>query len=115
MSAISTDNNQIIDDQGNLDEEENHNKTNTNGAAKKPESRRGKLIVQSFQLARNCKPPRKFGCVGCPLKFGSNKELNDHFKSTHPLLTCSDCCALFTTPCAFEKTQIQTLRIYVRV
>ena len=45
VSAINTDNNQKTDDQGDLDEEENHNETNTNGADKKPESKKGKLIV----------------------------------------------------------------------
>ena len=33
----------------------------------------------------------------------NNKELNDHFKNSHPPLTCSDCKKLFSTPSAFEK------------
>ena len=46
--------------------------------------RKGKLVVHSFQLARNYKPKCKFSCVGCPQKFATNRELNDHFRSSHP-------------------------------
>ena len=49
------------------------------------------------------KPALKFGCVGCSLKFNNNKEPNDHFRTAHPPLTCSDCKKLFTTPSAFKK------------
>ena len=42
--------------------------------------RKGKLVVQSFQLAGNYKPKCRFSCVGCPQKFANNRELNDHFR-----------------------------------
>ena len=59
--------------------------------------------MQNYQLARKYKPKRRFSCVGCVQKFVNNKELNDHFRNTHPPLTCSDCNKLFSTPSAFEK------------
>ena len=76
---------------------------NTKETGDKQGKRKGKLVVHSFQLARNYKPKRKFSCVGCPQKFATNRELNDHFRSSHPPLTCSDCKKLFSTPSAFEK------------
>ena len=76
---------------------------NNNGPKPNQEKRKGQLVVQNYQLARNRKPRRKFSCVGCRQKFANNKELNDHFRSSHPPLTCSDCKKLFSTPSAFEK------------
>ena len=64
---------------------------------------KGQLVVQSFQLARNYKPKCRFSCVECSQKFAMNRELNDHFRSSHAPLTCSDCKKLFLTPSAFEK------------
>ena len=65
--------------------------------------RKGQLIVHKFQLSRNRKPTRKFGCLACSSKFLNNKELNDHFRNSHPPFTCGDCKKLFSTPNAFEK------------
>ena len=64
---------------------------------------KGQLVVQSFQLAQNYKPKCRFSCVGCSQKIATNRELNDHFRSSHPPLTCSECKKLFLTPSAFEK------------
>ena len=100
VSTIEQDDNETIEDQTDLKEKENKTQPQME---EKPKPKKGRLVVQNFQLAQNQKPERKFACVGCPMKFGSNKELGDHFKSTHPPLTCSDCNALFTMPCAFKK------------
>ena len=64
---------------------------------------KGQFLVQSFKLVRNYKLKRRFSCVGCPQKFATNRELNDHFRSGHPPLTCSNCKKLFQTPSAFKK------------
>ena len=69
----------------------------------KQEKRNGQLVVQSFQLAHTRRPKCRFSCVECPQKFENNRELNDHFRSSHPPLTCSDCKKLFPMPSAFEK------------
>ena len=63
----------------------------TKDTGDKQGKRKGKLVVQSFQLARNYKPKCRFSCVGCPQKFTTNRELNNHFRSLHPPLTCTDC------------------------
>ena len=105
VSEIQSDEIEILGDQEQnvLEEEDKCDEASEQPLGTKVEQRKGKLVVQSFQLARNHKPTHKFGCVGCSSKFANNKELNDHFRTSHPPLACSDCKKLFPTPSAFEK------------
>ena len=96
------------DDTEKLDElsptnEDNDQEQITDKTERKKGKGKGQLVVQNFQFARNRRPKCRFSCVGCPQKFVNNRELNDHFKSSHPPLTCSDCKKLFLMPSAFEK------------
>ena len=103
VSEINSDDTEIPDESVVCNTDNTPVVLSTKDTSDKPGKRKGKLVVQIFQLARNHKPKRRFRCVGCPQKFPTNRELNDHFRSSHPPLTCSDCKKLFSTPSAFEK------------
>ena len=98
VSEMNSDDTEILETQATADAESEQPKPNG-----KTGKNKGQLIVQNFRLARNRKPKRRFSCMGCSQKFNNNRELNDHFKTAHPPLTCSDCKKLFSTPSAFEK------------
>ena len=55
MSTIEKEDNQIVEDQADLGEEEPDNKTEPKTDIK-TEPKKGRLVVQNFQLAQNCKP-----------------------------------------------------------
>ena len=103
ISEMNSDDTEILDEHVATNDIDNKPKPSTKGTDVKQETRKGQLVIQSFQLARNRRPGCRFSCVGCSQKFANNKELNDHFRSLHPPLTCSDCKKLFSTPSAFEK------------
>ena len=103
VSEINSDDTEILDESVARNTDNTPVVPSTKDTSDKPGKRKGKLVVQSFQLAQNHKPKCRFSCVGCPQKFATNRELNDHFRSSHPPLTCSDCKKLFSTPSAFEK------------
>ena len=104
ISKLNSDDTEILEQHITPNEEtERAEPQNNNGPKPNQEKRKGQLVVQNYQLARNRKPRHKFSCVGCPQKCANNKELNDHFRSSHPPLTCSDCKKLFSTPSTFEK------------
>ena len=98
VSELNADDTEILETHVTTDAESEQTKSNG-----KKGKNKGQLVVQNFRLARNRKPKRRFSCVGCSQKFDNNRELNDHFKTAHPPLTCSDCKKLFNTPSAFEK------------
>ena len=103
VSEINSDNTEILDETVAPYIDNTPVVPSTKETDDKQGKRKGQLVVQSFQLARNYKPKHRFSCVGCPQKFATNRELNDHFRSSHPPLTCSDCKKLFSMPSAFEK------------
>ena len=103
VSEVNSDDTEILDKIGAPHTDNTLVVPSTKDTDDKQGKRKGKLVVQSFQLARNYKPKRRFSCVGCPQKFATNRELNDHFRSSHPPLTCSECKKLFSTPSAFKK------------
>ena len=96
VSEINSDDTEILEQHVIPDEEAQQAEPQTKRSDPNPEKR-------NYQLAQNRKPKWKFSCVGCSQKFVNNKELNDHFKNSHPPLTCSDCKKLFSTPSTFEK------------
>ena len=98
-----SDDTEILDDHLATNNNNNQGEQIMDKTERKKGKGKGQLVVQNFQLVRNRRPKCKFSCVGCPQKFDNNRELNDHFKNSHPPLTCSDCKKLFLTPSAFEK------------
>ena len=103
VAETHSDDTEILEDPSATKNDNDQGEQITDKMERKKEKGKGQLVVQNFQLARNGRPKRKFRCVGCPQKFDNNRELNDHFKNSHPPLTCSDCKKLFLTPSAFEK------------
>ena len=91
VSEMNSDDTEILDEHVAPNVIDNKGEPSTKGTDVKPEKRKGQLVVQRFQLARTHRPKCKFSCVGCPQKFVNNKELNDHFRSSHPPLMCSEC------------------------
>ena len=103
VAETHSDDTEILEDPSATKNDNDQGEQITDKMERKKVKGKGQLVVQNFQLARNRRPKRKFRCVGCPQKFDNNRELNDHFKNSHPPLTCSDCKKLFLTPSAFEK------------
>ena len=46
---------------------------------------------------------RKFPCEKCRQNFGSQKEVNEHFRTTYPPVQCDICQRTFDTPAAMVK------------
>ena len=86
-----SDDTEILGDQSAPDNGNVQGEPITDKTERKKGKGKGQLVVQNFQLAQNHRPKRRFSCVGCPQKFVTNRELNDHFKNSHPPLTCCDC------------------------
>ena len=84
VSEINSDNTELLDETVVPQMDNTPVAPNTKETGDKQGKRKGKLVVQSFQLAQNYKPKRRFRCVGCPQKFATNRELNNHFRSLHP-------------------------------
>ena len=45
----------------------------------------------------------KFPCEKCRQNFGSQREVNEHFRTTHPPVQCDICQSTFDTPAAMVK------------
>ena len=58
-----------------------------------------KKVFKTVEYKLKCKhvKPRKFTCVGCNESFNSQRELNDHFRNTHPPVKCDLCLEYFDT------------------
>ena len=84
VAEANSDDTEILDEIGAPHTDNTPVVPNTKDIGDKQGKRKGKLVVQSFQLAQNYKPKCRFTCVGCPQKFTTNRELNDHFRSSHP-------------------------------
>ena len=84
VSEINSDDMEILDEIVAPNTDNTPVVPSTKDTGDKQEKRKGKLVVQSFQLAKNYKPKCRFSCVGCPQKFTTNRELNNHFRSSHP-------------------------------
>ena len=56
-----------------------------------------------YKLKRKYTRQRKFSCVGCKSNFNTQKELNDHFRTSHPTVKCDLYEKLFDTPAAMMQ------------
>ena len=72
--------------------------TSANNENSKPKTKVFKTV--EYKLKRRYSKPRKFSCVKCVEKFETQKELNDHFCTTHPPVKCDLCQEHFDTPAA---------------
>ena len=46
---------------------------------------------------------RWFKCTACPVKKGTRREINDHYRSKHPSIRCPVCRELFFTPATLQR------------
>ena len=56
-----------------------------------------------YKLKRKYVKSRKFSCVGCNSSFSSQRELNEHFRESHPPVKCDTCKQGFDTPAAMLR------------
>ena len=45
-----------------------------------------RFVMVEYKLKQKCRPTRKFPCAKCEKSYNSQKEVNTHFKETHPLV-----------------------------
>ena len=50
-----------------------------------------------YKLKRKYVKPQRFSCVGCNSSFSRQKELNEHFHTSHPPVKCDICEKFFDT------------------
>ena len=115
VSEMNSDDTEILDEHVAPNDVDNQLEPSTKGTDVKQETRKGQLVVQSFQLPHNHRPRHKFSCVGCSKKFANNKELNDHFRNSHPPLTCSDCKKLFPRQVPSKNTSTHIMNLCMSV
>ena len=65
--------------------------------SKQPPQIKGNLNIRTVALPKRCKL-RSFKCPSCKHISRSEKERNNHHKSTHGMLNCAVCNATFDTP-----------------
>ena len=67
----------------------------------------GKTSKHFFKTENHGVPVRTtdrwFKCTACPVKLGTRREINDHYRSTHPPLRCPICRELFFTPATLQR------------
>ena len=68
------------------------------GTATTPQSQNKVFKTVEYKLKREYVKPRRFSCAGCDSIFSTQKELNDHFRISHPPVKCDICEKLFDTP-----------------
>ena len=56
-----------------------------------------------YKLKRKYVKARRFSCVGCNSSFSSQRELNEHFRASHPPVKCDTCEKSFDTPAAMLR------------
>ena len=65
-----------------------------------PQSQKKVFKTVEYKLKRKYVKPRRFSCVGCNSSFSRQKELNEHFRTSHPPVKCDICEKFFDTPAA---------------
>ena len=73
--------------------------------AKKEKSATTKKVFKTveYKLKRKYSKYRKFTCVKCSDKFETQKDLNEHFRDTHPPVKCDLCEKHFENPAAMLR------------
>ena len=62
-----------------------------------------RFVTVEYKLKRKYCRPRKFPCVKCGKCFSTQKEVNGHFKETHPSVKCDYCERFFSCPASMLK------------
>ena len=62
-----------------------------------------RLVSKEYKLKRRIKQVRKFKCGKCDWSFGSQYDVNVHFKETHPPVKCDYCETAFGCPASMLK------------
>ena len=73
------------------------------GTVTTPQPRTKVFKTVEYKLKRKYAKPRKFSCVSCNSSFTSQKEVNEHFRTTHPPVKCDMCEKSFDTPAAMLR------------
>ena len=68
------------------------------------EKKKKMFVTVEYKLKRKyVNTKQKFPCEKCHQNFGSQKEVNEHFRTTHPPVQCNICQRTFDTPAAMVK------------
>ena len=79
-------------------------KTIQPGNDQSTEKKKKTFVMVEYKLKHKyVNTKRKFLCEKCHQIFGSQKEVNEHFRTTHPLVQCDICQRTFDTPAAMVK------------
>ena len=63
-----------------------------------------KFVMVEYKLKRKYVNTKcKFPCEKCHQNLGSQREVNEHFRTTHPPVQCDICQNTFDTPAAMVK------------
>ena len=62
-----------------------------------------RFVTVEYKLKCKRRRTRKFRCVKCDKCFNSQREVNVHFKSTHPPVKCDHCDHFFSCPVSMLK------------
>ena len=62
-----------------------------------------RFVTVEYKLKRKRRRIRKFRCGKCDKCFNSQREVNTHFKSTHPPVKCDHCDHFFSCPASMLK------------
>ena len=68
------------------------------------EKKKKTFVMVEYKLKRKyINTKQKFSCEKCRQNFGSQREVNEHFRTTHPPVQCDICQKTFDTPAAMVK------------
>ena len=68
------------------------------------EKKKKTFVTVEYKLKRKyVNTKQKFPCEKCHQNFGSQREVNEHFRTTHPPVQCDICQKTFDTPAAMVK------------
>ena len=73
------------------------------GTATASQSQKKVFKTVEYKLKRKYVKPRRFSCAGCDSFFSTQKELNEHFRISHPPVKCDICEKFFDTPAAMLR------------
>ena len=62
-----------------------------------------RFVTVEYKLKCKRRRTRKFRCAKCDKCFNSQREVNAHFKSTHPSVKCNHCDRFFSCPASMLK------------
>ena len=64
-----------------------------------------RFVTVEYKLKQKCCRAHKFPCGKCENSYNRQKEVNTHFKETHPPVKCDYCDHSFTYPASMLKHQ----------